>query len=446
MKRLLAILFLMLMHDCETCPAQALPNKPIRGGLEWSSYNSGYSYGGAVLAAYIASMESQFTNYIFNLSGSGVSTEGIYETTEEERFLPAGNFTDGTNMFFVLQTDNGGYTTTNPVVQWTAKIITGPGLFWNGTASTNEGFGSLLWGWFPMGGIPNNSGDGDSGAVARNAGSTNVAGIIGAPIVDTWHVLYTNGLLVSNSQFAPLGHPLDPDSTAMALWHIRQLGWETNVGNFTINYSDLSAVTNHWTVSSLSKSATFLNWVGRSDRMPPGFDVPDGNLRTNDARACFAEFPALGSMLTWTIAVTNLPLGTYNVVVDGVIVDTATTTQLALGRNWFTNNVGPFWAQRMAVLDWVRITQGLNPYTFAAAHGAGETGFISGKSDELNLLSQEQHQYDDLGLRGSAFLSGIAANMTDMKVYFTAIHDAAVQTNHTFSVQLIQPRYAPFHR
>jgi len=288
---------------------------------------------------------------------------------------------------------------------------------------------------FFMGCIPANTPGGNSGSVARNQGSLVLNTNLGTPPVDTWNVLYTNGLLTVDSDFYPNGHPATPGSTAMALWHVQQLGFETNVGTVKIDYSDLSAVTNHWTASSISKTPLSLTATIRADRMPMSWDVPGGQ-RTNNAVPMFTEAPLLQTLFTWTISVTNLPTGMYNVFIDGQLTEVKTAAQLAYpGINLFTNYNNAFGYQRLAVLDAIRDVYGVDHYTLINAHGAGATG-VGGFRDLINLTSDENQQYVNNGLRGSAYLATLTTDLSGMASLFALANASAQQTNHTLLVTL----------
>src|SRR6185312_12721236 len=54
--------------------------------------------------------------------------------------------------------------------------------------------------------------------------------------------------------------------------------------------------------------------------------------------------------------------------------------------------------------------------------------------DTVNYQSHAALFYDTDGHRGSAYLTDIAPQVSDIRQYDLAIHNAAVQTNHTFSI------------
>jgi len=265
-----------------------------------------------------------------------------------------------------------------------------------------------------------------------------VATNFATPIVDSWHVLYTNGLLTVGSDFYSGGHPQPPGSFAMAMWHWRQLGFETNVGSLTFDFSNGTATTNHFTASGITISGLTLTATVRATRMAPSFDVPDGGSRTNDVRNAITEFPALGAFFNWPVSVLNLPAGNWVGSFDGVPVFTNTAAGWATGLNMFTNYCGPFWAQRIAVLDKIRDGYGVDHYTLVATHTAGENGVLN-TQDLINYQSLGNQQYDTFGKRGSDYVGAMASCVTNgLYSYDTAKFNAAQQTNHTFTLVHLQ--------
>ena len=162
-----------------------------------------------------------------------------------------------------------------------------------------------------------------------------LAMLYGTPVVDMWHLLWTNGVstdIVSNRLFGffPGGHPYAAGHLCMAIQCLVALGAETNVGSLTLNWSKKSATTNHCVASDITVSSNTLSCTVLFDRMPMAWDVPDGTI-TNDARNAFVIMPELGNAFQWIIRVTNAPPGTYAINVDGVLTDIATDSPISGG-------------------------------------------------------------------------------------------------------------------
>ncbi|HWC60858.1 MAG TPA: hypothetical protein VHC44_14275 [Verrucomicrobiae bacterium] len=434
MRKVSHILLLVLLF-CAKALGQTVFTREIDATFDWSSYGNPYFFGSVTFEAYFHATYPQWTNHILNVGNSGTATEYQYKTIQEKRCLAWWALSQGTNLDCVLAQDNGGYDF-NTETNWTLQLFGAPPLFWNGVSGTTNYGISFAVKHYAVGSIPGQTPGGDGGSIARNAASMAVAAIMGTPQVDLWHMMYTNGLLTLDSDFFPppaaTGHPKCPGNTAIALLQIYLLGFETNFGSITIDAQSQTATTNHFAATGISASSTTVTATVRADRMPPGWEVPDGNLRTNDARPMFTEFPGLASLFSWKFAVTNLSAGTWQCYVDGSLVDTATSAQWAAGRNWFTNYAGPYWAQRTLLNDKVKDGAGVDHYAMLPTHDAGSGGVLP-HGDLINYLSHANQGYDSDNLRGTALRDFMAPSVVDMYAYDQAKHDAAQQTPHTFT-------------
>lgn len=437
MKFLAAIISIFAVSKC----AALTVTNEVNGTFDSSSYDTvPYKLWGHYFATYFYDMYPQYTNHIYSVSRSGASWENQYEVQQEKYCLPLWASSRKIPSFdWMLSNDNGAYSS-NDVVHWGTNLFNAPPLFWNGKAITNEGSiaSALSVNHFSLGGIPNDSDDGDEGAVSRNAGATALATKYKTPVVDMWHLLWTNGLAgdITNNRlfgFYGGGHPYPAGHLCMALKTLLALGAETNVGSITFNWAIAKAITNHCVASGLSLNGNTLTATVHFDRMPLSWDVPNGTI-TNDARGAFIVMPELGNSFHWTIQVTNLPVGTYNISVDGILTDIATDAQLAAGRNWFTNYNGPLWAQRISVLAWKRAQEGCDPVTLLP-HSAGDQGVL-GVGDNVNFQSNASEQYDTFGKRGDIYLASIIGQVFQLRQYDDRINAAAQQTNHTFTISL----------
>ncbi|HXT10455.1 MAG TPA: hypothetical protein VN873_02755 [Candidatus Angelobacter sp.] len=389
-----------------------------------------YKYGGDYFATYFYSVYPQYTNHIYSWGRSGSSLQQDYEEMEE-RVLPLISSFAVPGYDFVLANDNGGYAS-NGVVQWMTNIYAAPPLFWNGVAVTNEGDVALPLTLCPLGCIPDGNFNSDSMAIGRNAACTNLASLYGVPVVDMRNFLFTNGLS-TNALFGYFtgGHPFPAGHLVMTIFQLASLGFETNIGNVTFDWGDSLAFADHCVVAGMSVSTNSLRATVRWDRMPFAWDVPDGTI-TNDARGAFTMMPSLANWFRWTLQVTNLPSGTYNVFIDNSNVVTLTSTQLAAGWNMFTNYTGPLWDQRKAVLKAKRDQEGIDSVTLLE-HSAGSKGVL-GVYDLANYGSFVSQQYVQGGKRGAAYVAGMAPILADVQLYDVAIHDVAQQTNHTIMI------------
>lgn len=420
------------------CPALTVTNE-VNGTFDSSSYDTApYKLWGNYFATYFYDMYPQFTNHIYSVSRSGASWENQLESQQEKYCFPLwASFGRLPSYDWMLANDNGGYFS-NDVYRWGTNLFAAPGLFWNGASITNEGgtASGLSVTHYSLGGIPNDSPDGDEGAVSRNAAAMALAVKYHTPVVDMWHLMWTNGLsddITGNRLFGFFGggHPYAAGHLCMALKTLIALGAETNVGSLSLNWTTGKATTNHCVANNISVNGSTLSCTVHFDRMPLAWDVPDGTI-TNDARNAFVIMPELGNSFQWTIQAANLPTGTYNISVDGVLTDIATAAQLAAGRNWFTNYNGPLWAQRVNVLKWKRYQEGVDPVTLVP-HSAGDQGVL-GIGDNVNYQSVASEQYDTWGKRGDIYLASIISQVFQLRLYDIAINAAAQQTDHVLTI------------
>ena len=393
------------------------------------------------MASYVACMYPQYTNHIWSWSHSGSGLEGDFENDEGGKTMPFFHTVD-TNLvawnYCLASGDNGGYSS-NQVVQWFTNIMKGPQQVWNRQlgALTNEPITFPTVIHLPIGCPPGDDVNGGGGnVVSRNNAATNLAGIYGLAIVDMWHDLWTNGVStdVTGARlfgFSSGNHPYPAGFFMMGLKNLIALGAETNIGSLTFDWSSATASTNHCSASGINLVGSTLTATVHFDRMPGAWDVGDGTNGCNDA---FRLMPFLANAFQWTIQVTNLPAGNYNVNIDGSNVVTLMSAQLASGWNMFAVTNGPLWNQRLAVLNAKRDQEGNDHFTLLPTHGAGDRG-VGGNLDLINYQS-----YATLypgTYTGLDFINGIAPYVAGMKALDLLIHNAAQQTNHVFTISLV---------
>jgi hypothetical protein len=439
MRRVIYILF--LLSALSRCGAQMIVTNEVDGTFDTASYGTPpYSLWSDYFASYFYDMYPQYTNHIYDTSRSGSSWNLDFTAQEEKWDLPLWASFPVPGNDWVLANDNGSYHS-NDVVQWGTNLFNAPPLFWNGTAVTNEGVATKGITHYALGCIQEDTPDGDGGfAISRNAGSMYLDRLYGTPVVDMWHMLWTNGVStdITNNRlfgFYPGGHPYPAGHLCMTLKALLALGVDTNVGSMTLDWSNhIIASTNRCTVTDPSLlSGGVLTFTVHFDRMPLAWDVPDGTV-TNDARNAFVLMPDLGNSFHWTLQVTNLSAGAYSISVDGVPTDWASGAQLAAGRNWFTNYNGPLWRQRVAVLNAKRDQEDVDHVTLLPTHNAGSPGVLSGVGDLLNFESNGAQQYDQLGKRGTNYINSMTMWVGYLQQYDLAIHNAAQQTNHIITI------------
>ncbi len=447
---LFSILYVLAPACQDSAFGQWIPTTEVDGTLNGSSYDTGETgFYGDYFCTYFYCMYPQWTNHIYSWSRSGSGWNGDYGSQEEKWCLPLWNSFAVPGYNWVIANDNEGLVS-NTTYSAGQLIAAGPPLFFNGSAQTNEGIATAGITFIPMGRVPHDSSDGDSGAISGNAGSMQLASDLGVPVIDLWHRLWTNGWSSDVTGARILGfltgsHPLPPGGLAIAIHQLLGLNVETNVGSLVFNWGGGTATTNHCTASGISVVGNTLTATVHFDRMPMAWDSPDGTI-TNNATPAFLAMPSLGNAFNWIIQVTNLPGGNYEIDVDGHFADGCTAAELAAGRNWVTNCVrtNPLWLQRASVLSWKRQQKGEDPVTLDP-HSAGVGGTL-GADDNVNYQSISALHYDTGGLRGSSYVTAMQSALSQMQQYDVAIQQAAIQTNHTFTITLAAPRFVPFHK
>jgi len=426
----------------------------INGTIEWSSYGSpqfsapSYVLGTEYYKSYFQLGNPAFTNHLYSPGHSGATWQTIYQSDwEMSEILLWYNF-KVPGYDWILSTDNGGYGS-NSVVQWGTNLFSFPPLSWDGSSAGNEGLSIAGISHVALGCIPDATDPPASLAWQRNTASTNLNGLYGAPIIDLNGILRANGWWTNSLVgFYAGGHPYPAGSLIMAMEMLLAQNVETNIGAVAFDWQAASASTNHCAVTGLTVSGNTLSCTIHFDRMPMAWDVPDGTI-TNDARDAFTVAPVLGNAFQWTIQVTNLPVGSCSIILDGSNIVTLSSSALAAGYNLFTNYNGSQWAQRKETLNRNFDQIGCDRVT-RIAHSAGQAlslNAISGKADMVNLGGNASQQYVTNGKRGTNYTAAMQTWIDQVQTnYDVAIHNAAVQTNHTLSIVIQQPVFAPVHR
>jgi hypothetical protein len=450
MNRRLAIFAPLLCAFALNAAAFTVTNE-IDGGFNASSYDTDWMCMSHPFATFFYNGYPQYTNHIYSWSRSGSGWDGDYQQQEGKWLLPLFNSFPVPGYNWILANDNGGLTS-NTTATAGLEIASLPPTNYNFLASapTNEGVPMPAITTQPLGRAPHDSIDGDSGAINGNAGSMGLAAALGVPVIDMWHLMWTPAFQADQAgarlMWSGIGgsHFTQAGYLAMDIFALQKLGVETNVGSITINFNaGTVAATDHAGGFAFSKTGQTVTGTFFFSRMPMSWDVPGtyGSITiTNDARAAFTVFPSLGSAFNWTFQVTNLPAGNYTISVDGTQVDAATDTQLAAGRNWFTNYNGPFWAQRTAVLLWKRYQAGVDPVTLVS-HGVGVSEGIPGAFDLRDYQSGAGNTTEVYpgAFTGTNYITHMATYVSQLHQYDVAIHNASIQTNHTLTITQIQP-------
>ncbi|MCX6864727.1 MAG: hypothetical protein NTV46_00665, partial [Verrucomicrobia bacterium] len=193
----------------------------------------------------------------------------------------------------------------------------------------------------------------------------------------------------------------DDDHTGQAgnivyAWKIiTGLGWGTDVSQAAINKTAATLISqNHCTVTGISANAhSGVDFMRLDDRLPWAID--------EEGRAG-AEFlyPAMQGWQNYSLIVTGLAKGNYDVYCDGELLGTVSHTTLAEGWNMADLTKGPVWRQCQEVLGRIRdMHDRARSYPFATLHtGTARVGVEKYRGAVDNA-------YVTLGLRGAALIA-----------------------------------------
>lgn len=190
-------------------------------------------------------------------------------------------------------------------------------------------------------------------------------------------------------------HPGQAANIAFAWKLITGLGWSTDVSQAAINGAAATlASQNHCTVTGISKNAYGgVDFMRLDDRLPWAIDE-------EGRKGAEFLYPAMRGWQTYTLTVTGLAIGNYDILCDGEKIGTATQSALASGWNMADLTSGPVWRQCQEVLGRIRdMHDRSRTYPFATLHsGTARVGVEKYRGAVDNA-------YRILGLRGSELIA-----------------------------------------
>lgn len=456
MKHFLSILILFFALCVPRFTSGQIPaqNNDIHASSLESYGTVPYYWLNSFRAGFFWLMYPQFTNEWVAADQSGANIGTLADENIERRIIPTAQYGGRVFVDFLLS-ENGGFFPTAQLPSFT-NICLAPGVVVENSAYvTNGGYfaaASNTWTVMIDGAIP----DGDSENEDRNNTGTNYAIATGIPYCDWFHAITTNGFTdpmrgTNLFGFFAGGHPFPAGHAMMAftwLMSLTNFNTVTNVNACTLDFNDGSIVsTNHCVVLSPSKDGKSLSFTWHADRHSMAFDVPgiEDDI-TNDCRDVFRIHPAFTNLFYETVQVLNVPDGAYNWMFDGKFVRTVTGAELRNGINLFLEYNTQLWKQKMEVLGRIREQNGTDR-NGAVEHSAGDGGII-GALDGVNVRSRESIYDSSPFPRGTNFIStaSITNAVADFKSYDHYIWQAAQPTNHTFTITLAAPRFAPYHK
>lgn len=453
MKRLLSILFLLSVSGFSQAFDLTLTKSSIyvwhsdsldedSNGIGVNGYVTGFRRS-HYFFAWEACMNPTYTNEYYDLAHSGQTMD--FRITNDVPLGTPGVVGYRTNQMpvylFSTSTDNGLLTSNNMYIaqsnmcQLMTNMSAGayPLVAQTGILSSNHPVFVIV------GNPPEVVADGgDSRATlsmrGRNAACTNAGINFAAGYVDLFNPLYTgwtsDAVATGGKTLGSLpgGHIAAAGSLNMTMEIEKQLHpSDTNISLCIVDWNSSTPVlTNHCTAVSISKSGTTLSWTYFTTRMPGGWDVSTTDPTNQATPRAWQVIPAQADYFKFTIGVSNLPAGNYQVQIDGVTVATLPSSALTTGLGWnmLTNTVGPIWNQRLEVLRRIRVAQNVD------TNDLHELGNDQG----LGKYGSTAFSFWVGGAKGDTLIADLDTVVTGLKTNWTAINQAAQQTNHTFVI------------
>jgi hypothetical protein len=404
MKKLLILLWIVATLNAHAVVTEFAPGTNSYILTDYDSFDAGPAGNGfwCLIQAAIACVNPT-NEYRFRYdSRSGIDIYGL-STNNSVILAPILGVANGTNEAFIWHgaSGNGGhnsdatYRTTN-----TQNLLAFPGTNWTkALAQTNywpygtnnihhRQFGDPCY----LGTTNQNFVDSGNPAFYSNV-SSNVANAWGVPYFDsTFHTVYEcyvydhSGFNVASNLFYPFNQPPDfIQASHPGKWDLQgiryladyldmcqQLGGPTNIWAIHADFAAGSiSLTNCAGVGTPVKTTSTLSFPVRLQRLGPPIETADG-FHTNDIRAALVDVPALSNACNETLVCSNMPKGIWITYVG--TVPTFTNTLLSTGsitNNYFHNYNGPWYWQKMAVLNSTRKVRDIN--TNDACSIAGQT-------------------------------------------------------------------------
>lgn len=177
------------------------------------------------------------------------------------------------------------------------------------------------------------------------------------------------------------------------------------------------------TIGSIAGNAyDGVNFTRLDARLPMAIDEDGGRTRAEAIRM----IPAMDGWQTYTLTVTGLTSGTYDVYIDGSVVASVSHSTLAAGWNMSELTQGPAWSKGQETLGCLRDLQGIDRTTLAGK---------SPNSGMIRWASNANVAYEDNGDRDAALVTSMASHQAHLDTLMAAVHAAAQPATLTFSLR-----------
>lgn len=225
-------------------------------------------------------------------------------------------------------------------------------------------------------------------------------------------------------------HPSNVAS-ALAAWKlITGLGWDTAVSTCTINGSNatLTSDTNCTVTNVTSNAFGGVDFDRLDDRLPWALD-----LTSQEYSDAVALYPSFANWQDYSLLVTGLPSGTYDIYCNDVLLGEATEAELATGFNMADLMTGPVYDKCIETVGCIRDMQGIHRTTLLERGGEG-------------IVQWKSYCNQSYVTNGNSGAAGAAAHLTYLTTTTGAIgiiddlddiiHTAAQPASLSFSIRI----------
>lgn len=387
--------------------------------------------GGYAKSVYKAFLDTYCVDYMIGRNSAKPVLLGIIPQSDADGYVPGPDYDDANEELALAATPDYYYAPLWRPLQsvWrsyqTMTASSATGFITTGSAhGWTDGMRVILWNGTPPSPLVN-------GTIYYIRDVTSTTFKVAATLGGSAITLTTNGsgsMQVSHNWAYLRGvdeiHP-SAVATQIATWKIvTGLGWDTTVSTATV-----SATTNQATVSHCTVDGIRPNGFGGIDfcRLDDRYPMPA--LSASVLADALELFPSMANWQTYSVTVSGLTSGTYDVYINGVLVGSKTHTELAAGWNMSDLTVGPVYETGIETLKRIRLMQGQDPVAL--------TGITSPTAEGCRLFEGACVQsYETLGNRGSAHTtnSGVVATRDKQlrTITWNSTTDRATLTAHGY--------------
>lgn len=224
------------------------------------------------------------------------------------------------------------------------------------------------------------------------------------------------------------GHPGVAGHLVYAFGILKQLGVEKLVSSAVIDAANGTLTeARQCKVIDIEKSSGGISFTRLDERLPWVYDFDPEKTEGWD-HAVTAK-PEIKEWQEYSLTISGLPAGEYEVLCDNVVIGKTTAKALAQGWNMADLRKGPIWAQCRKVLGAIRQLQGMDPITMKGLHPARNSGTIG------NLMDVSGKYYQNGKLRGKAWYDKAKKCVDELAPADARVHAAAEPVKRKYVVR-----------